>query len=713
MNKKILFLISFPLIFSAAGSCSNKQDNGVSIEALASLHGIDDCDGVLRALKDRVIEDMEQRVDENLLSVLEGDFCNYYGGGVWLNGEEADYDASTGTVPSPSEGREEASEYSETNTQVDGVDEADFVKNDGGHIYILADGSFKIIDAWPAPEAHIISSVPIEGEPTKLFVLNDRALVYSALGSEDYPDYYYGYGRGECTYGYDCDFTGDGRPMKMTVLDISDMTDPEVVRETVFSGSYINSRRIGSAVFTVVTFPEIRFPEVSYMPDNIYSIDYCFRLANNNAVREAIVQMFNQLKKENRRIIEDTEISDWIPTVKDTIYADGEPETQEDVLGSCGNFYKSGLTDGRSLLTISSVNMEELDPMTAVTIVGRPGAVYASNKALYVSSRHYNTGHRGWYYPGPDAVQEVSTVHKFSLVSEKPAAEYAASGVVKGKVLNQFAMDEHDGFLRMATTTGHVPDPNVHSTISILEQDGSALKVVGQIDDIAPTEDIRSARFSGNRGFIVTFKKTDPLFVFDLGDPRNPATAGELKIPGFSTYMHMLDDNHILSIGYDADDQGSFAWFTGIMLQVFDISKMDNPTLIHKEVIGTRGSTSDATTNHLAFNFFRPKNLLAIPMTICEDSSGGGSYGTTMTFSGLLVYEVTVDDGFASLGGVAHADPGEESGYNCGNWWTNSNSLVKRSIFMEDYVYSIALDLIKINRVDALGDDLVDIPLVD
>ncbi len=136
--------------------------------------------------------------------------------------------------------------------------------------------------------------------------------------------------------------------------------------------------------------------------------------------------------------------------------------------------------------------------------------------------------------------------------------------------------------------------------------------------------------------------------------------------------------------------------------------------MTHKEIIGTRGSTSDAATNHLAFNYFAPKGLLAIPITVCEDSGGGGSYGDTMTFSGLLVYDVSVEGGFSLRGGVAHVDPDEvEDHYSyCSNWWTDSNSIVKRSVFMEDFVYSVAPTRIKIQDLDALGEDLVDLNLI-
>jgi hypothetical protein len=132
---------------------------------------------------------------------------------------------------------------------------------------------------------------------------------------------------------------------------------------------------------------------------------------------------------------------------------------------------------------------------------------------------------------------------------------------------------------------------------------------------------------------------------------------------------------------------------------------MKNPKRIHKEVIGSRGSSSEAATNHLAFNFYAPKNLLAIPMAVCESNSDG-SYGSTPTFSGLMVYKTTAEQGFEYLGGVSH---GEED--SCYNWWTNSESHVKRAIFMEDYVYSIALDEIKVNAISVLGEDIVVINL--
>lgn len=715
--KRNLFKVAviFILVMSF-NECKTGETTKVEVMKMSLLHELDDCEEVISALKETLIDEMEGKIEANLKRVLAGDYCYpsdpwYDDGGMVMDavmGELAVPSEDTGAEEASDEG-EEASEYTKTNVQVEGVDEADFIKNDGSYIYILSHGNFKIIDAWPPSEASIISSFPVEGAPKRMFVHEDRAVIYSSLiysGSEIYDPYYT---PGDCSYGYDCDFTGDGTPLKITVLDITDKSSPYLIREVYFSGSYINSRRIGDAVFTVVSFPEIRFPELSYWPSEYRR--YC---PEDGAFdRAKITSAFESLKLKNKTIIKNTPIENWFPNTKDIIHQSDEIKINENILGSCKGFYKSELEDeGRNLLSVISFDLTKLDPLETTTVIGKPGAVYASRSALYIASRHGGSYDIAW---GEERVKEFTSIHKFNLFTDTPSAIYTGSGIAKGRVLNQFSMDEFNGYFRIATTTGHLPDPNTHNTITILEQNKSTgfLEIVGQIDEIAPGEDIRSVRFSGERGFVVTFKKTDPLFVIDLSNPQKPAIAGELKIPGYSTYMHFIDENHILSIGFDAEEMGSFAWFTGIQLQIFDVTQMDNPTLLHKEIIGTRGTTSEAATNHLAFTYFASRKLFALPITICEGGGSGGIYGDIATFSGLLIYRVTIEDGFEKLGGINHQDSEveDESYFACYNWWTNPNSLVKRSIFMEDYIYSIAENLIKIQDVNHLGTDVAEIDL--
>jgi hypothetical protein len=674
-----------------------------------------DCDEALAALKLKLIAEMESALEARYQDVL-GQLEN----GCWREYDDGAMDASAADTSSPSEETsegDEATDYTTTNTQVVDVDEADFLKNDGGYLYILAHGKLRIFDAWPAAESHLLSATAIAGTPTRLFVHKDRAIVYSSLdpielqesqGYDDYPEALYR----DCTYGYDCEFTGDGRALQITVLDLADLAAPKVTREIRFTGSYLSSRRIDDAIHTVVYFPDLvaAIPGVSTTPEAFQGWDWC---EDTSAwTTELVDAAFEELHDANVALIQAADLTEQLPRVTDTRYGSGEPVVDDSLLADCAGFYVDQAGDGASLLSLTSFDLDADQPLDASTIVGRPGAVYASRQALYVAARHASSSTQGWYYEESSGVDEATTLHKFAL--DGAGSSYAGSGVTKGRLLNQFAMDEREGFLRVATTTGHLPSPDVHSTLSVLEPTAEGLAVVGLLDHLAPSEDIRSVRFNGDVGFIVTFKKTDPLFVLDLSDPTAPAVRGELKIPGFSTYLHLMDDDHVLAMGYDADDQGDFAWFQGILLQIFDVTVLSDPKLMHKEVIGTRGSTSEAATNHLAFTYFKARDLLAVPMTICEGGSGG-SFGDLMTFSGLLVYDVTLEDGFTRVGGVPHAVPETEEDYSgaCSSWWTDSNSVVKRSVFLDDWVFSVADDVIKVASVGDLEHPVTSLPLTD
>ncbi len=366
------------------------------------------------------------------------------------------------------------------------------------------------------------------------------------------------------------------------------------------------------------------------------------------------------------------------------------------------------LGDGKAFTSVVSFDLrDDRTPATTAVVQSRPGVVFASEQGLYFSVTHRRATGSRWY-PFAEGQDELSDVHKFHIGGKPGETRYVGSGVIPGHVLNQFAMDEwYELYLRVATTRGHVPDPSADSSVSVLaEASGGSLVRIGAVDHLAPGEDIRAIRFDEDRGYIVTFKKTDPLFVLDLHDPMTPAVLGELEIPGFSTYLHRIDPTHLLSIGFDANDHGDFAFFDGVILQIFDVTRPTEPVLLHREKIGTRGSSSEAATDHLAFNYFAERNLLAIPMTVCE-GGGDGTYGDKLAFSGLLVYDVTATHGFRRLGGVDHGTKGA----SCTTWWAEATSHVKRSIFMDDLVFSIATDRMKVQRLDRLGQDVGDVPL--
>ena len=566
-----------------------------------------------------------------------------------------------------------AASASGTNNQVVGVDEADIVKTDGRYVYLAMNGALRIVEAL---KPRLLSVTKLGGTARELFVEGDRAVVYTSSGAP---------GK-RCTYGYDCVFAGDGTATRISVFDVANRKEPKLVRQIDLSGSLMAARRIGNAVHTVVADGDSPVPAYSTWPEDL---ETCGTM--EKVVREKLAR----LKVENeRKILADT----WFPTIRD--------KGVERPL--CGGLLKTGLGDGQAFTTVVSFDLRSDEaPATTATLQSRPGAVFASGGALYLSVVHRKAGAKGRWYSFYPSVDEASEIHKFRIGASPGETRYVGSGVVPGHVLNQFAMDEWYGYLRVATTRGRVPDPHVSSAVSILaEGDAGNLVRVGSVEGMAPGEDIRAVRFDGDRGYVVTFKKTDPLFVLDLYQPAHPAILGELKIPGFSTYMHRIDPDHLLSIGFDANDHGDFAYFDGVILQLFDVSSPTDPRLMHKEKIGTRGSSSEAATDHLAFNYFADRGLLAVPMTVCE-GGGDGRNGNELAFSGLYVYDVSVERGFRRLGGVDHGTRGAR----CGTWWSNASSAVKRSVFLDDLVYSIASDRVKVQRMSAFGEDLADIAL--
>jgi uncharacterized secreted protein with C-terminal beta-propeller domain len=659
-------------------SCS-LDDGGPAAQPTARLVPMASCDQAADYIRQVAIDRVNKTIDDAIARYEEGTNCSYGGG--------SEDGAGAGSEPDPSTG---PTTGTGTNNQVQGVDEADFVKNDGQYIYLAQNGVLRIVDAWPADQAHTVSATPLEGEPKKLFIDGDTALVYTAIGDTT-SGYYYR----DCTYGYDCDFTGDGTATRILVFDISDRTAPVLERQVDLDGSLIAARKIGTTVHTVITKAASPFAaQLSYTPEGV---DLCTPLGLPPAwhERDKVRAAFEDVRRADIDKIRSTPIDVLLPTIKDSLGT-------VDAAPTCSDLYASSIADGTAYTSIVSVDMVDPGPVKAATIISRAGAVYSSSDALYIAVPH------PWSYYDNGETTDLSTIHKFSVGDTIDTTAYLASGLVDGRALNQFAMDEHDGFLRIATTNGHAPSESAVSYLSVLGQQGADLVVVGQVGGIAPTEDIRAVRFDGDRAFVVTFKKTDPLFAFDVSNPTSPKKLGELKIPGFSTYMHMLDDNHLLTIGFDADDHDTFAFFDGILLQIFDVSDMNAPALAHKYIIGTRGSSSEALTNHLAFTWYPERNLLALPMTVCEGGDDG-TYGDTMTFNGLMVFDASVAAGFAEHGRIPHA---VAEGITCGNWWADATSTVKRSLFLDQFVYSISDAELKVRDVGALGTELVTVPLL-
>jgi len=295
-------------------------------------------------------------------------------------------------------------------------------------------------------------------------------------------------------------------------------------------------------------------------------------------------------------------------------------------------------------------------------------------------------------------------VYNFAL--NQGSVDYNGKGKVPGSLLNQFSMDEHNGYFRMATTVGDIwrtDEQTSKNNIYILDD---ALNVVGQVEDIAPGETIYSVRFMGDRGYMVTFKTVDPLFVIDLKDPEKPSILGALKIPGYSDYLHPYDENHIIGFGKDAVEVDNMAYYLGMKMAIFDVTDVNNPKEKFVEMIGDRGTESELLRNHKALLFSRDKNLLAFPVTVMEVTQSKDTsykevppYGE-FAFQGAYVYHIDTETGFKLKGKVTHLS--NDDYLKAGRYWYDSNKNIARILYIGDTLYTLSNKLWKAHGLDKI-----------
>jgi uncharacterized secreted protein with C-terminal beta-propeller domain len=266
-------------------------------------------------------------------------------------------------------------------------------------------------------------------------------------------------------------------------------------------------------------------------------------------------------------------------------------------------------------------------------------------------------------------------------------------------------MDEHEEHFRVATTTGYVwrnGNGSAKNHIYVMDMD---MNITGSIKDIAPTEMIYSTRFMGNRAYVVTFKKVDPFFVIDLSDPKEPKILGELKIPGYSDYLHPYDENHVIGLGKETHDMGTFAWFQGVKLSLFDVTDVENPKELSKFVIGDRGTYSPAQSDPHTFLFSKKNNLLVIPIRLYEinrtqNPNPSPSTHGEFTWEGAYVFNISKEGGINLKGRITHSDDEQVQPtyyYNYG-----SGNSIKRSFYIKDVLYTCSNNKLKMNSMSDL-----------
>jgi hypothetical protein len=292
---------------------------------------------------------------------------------------------------------------------------------------------------------------------------------------------------------------------------------------------------------------------------------------------------------------------------------------------------------------------------------------------------------------------------------------YVGEGEVPGGILNQFSMDEHQGYFRIATTTGNMwasGEDTSKNNIYVLDE---RLERVGTLEGLAPGERIYSARFMGSRAYMVTFRTVDPLYVIDLREPSKPSVLGELKIPGYSDYLHPYDENHLIGFGKETIEVSAKGWGPdetiavdqGMKIALFDVTDVNNPKEKFKEKIGDRGTHSELLYNHKAFLFSKEKNIMAFPVDLMEISdkqeaveNGFPAYGQ-FTFQGAYIYGIDLQKGFQLRGRITHLSEDEyaKSRQYGGYDYTKT---VRRILYAGDTLYTLSEGMLKANELPNL-----------
>lgn len=522
--------------------------------------------------------------------------------------------------------------HSTTNNQVEGIEEGDIVVTDGHFIYSLRDNNLFITDAKDPKKMKVVSKtkLPNNTYPSKLMLNKDLLIILYDQYEEKTSEKGHFIGTSIATIAF---------------YNIEDAANPTLIREVGQEGNITGVRQ---------------YKDVLYLITNTSPHYWLLREEPNIELRP---QVYDSKAKDEMTTV---------PLDKIMILP-GSTEPNYTIVSA-----------------VDLANFEQTEVKTEAYL-GSGSNLYMSQNAIYVTAANYSnlvaeTQARTMDIARPTT--ENTDIYKLEISGLN--IEMKAKTTIQGSILNQFSMDEYKGNLRVATTTGNAWGSEADSNNSLLIFDEN-LKEVGKLTDLARGERIYSARFMEDKAYIVTFKQVDPLFVIDVEDPKNPTVLGELKIPGFSNYLHPLDENHLIGIGYDTKvrvdeaTKQTFVTTEGMKVSLFDVSDLENPKEVDMEIIGGRGTYSDVQHDHKALFRDNERGYYGFPITVYEE---GGEQGMKYVGTGAIVYAIT-ENGITLAGNLIQS---AKEGEQYENWET----LVQRLIYINDSVYTVAR-----NRIEA------------
>jgi len=488
-------------------------------------------------------------------------------------------------------------DYSQTNIQVAGVDEADIVKTDGTYLYVVSNNSLFILKAYPPKAAEILSIIGFNGTLEEIFLKRNKLVILGSSATYPYESYYK-----MPTIINDKTF--------VNVYDVSNRSNPVLTRNFSVSGNYFDSRMINEYIYLVVSQSAYLIYDTLVLP-KIYS-------------REGVEE-----------------------------------------IGASEIYYANVSDYSYAFTTVAAINIQDdaQKPTHETFLLGATSCMYVSLNNIYITF---------WRQSG------MTLLYRIRIEDEVIKSE--ASGEVPGSVLNQFSMDEYKGYFRLAITAW--TDGTSQNKVYVLDMN---LAAVGKLENIAPGETIYSVRFMGDRGYVVTFRQVDPFFAIDLQDPYSPKVLGVLKIPGYSSYLHPYDENHIIGIGKD----GSF-----VKISLFDVSNVTDQKEIGNYTVIGEWSDSLVLSDHKALLFNSSKNLLVMPITTSDYNVSKGTY---VYWQGAYVFNITLE-GIVLRGQITHAENAGDLDYY------QSACHVKRALYMGDVLYTISDKKVMMHNLETLDE---------
>ena len=548
--------------------------------------------------------------------------------------------SNSGSSPTPN--------HSETNQQVSGVDELDTVKNDGQYVYTITNNSVAIVQAYPTTDAKLVSRFTVNGTLQGIFVVGNRLVVVSEI--YDYSPLGGGLGSPTLAAGatqasgiasiWPISFS---ETTSLFVVDISDHSNPIVTTRVDVNGTMAGARLIGNDVYLVAT----------------QSV-YCY---GSILLPEQVVN---------------GHVATFTPS----------------------QIYHSDITDqGYSFTTVIGLDVTQNSPSPTARIylIGSTSTIYVSLHDIYLTQ--------------PSWVQNGQTIiHRVSI--DGLAINYEATGIVQGHILNQFSMDEYNGYFRVATTSccTSSPGPQPLWIVSTTQQETNVyvldknLHTVGKLEGLSPGEQIYSARFMGDKAYLVTYKRTDPLFVIGLQDPTKPTVLGQLSITGVSDYLQPYDETHLIGIGQsgtDVDWENAIR-FTGLKISLFNVTDPNNPIETSRYIVGGPGTSSPAINDHRAVLFDTSLNLLVIPIEITAlQTNNTVWYPYQPIWQGAYVFNVTPENGIVFRGGVTQLTSGQLSQLFS---LPSYNHFITRTLYIGNVLYTISSAAIQMNSLTDLSE---------